>query len=324
MKHLFSLLFASIPLVGLAADAQLSAIDYLNKMGTALQTLNYHGTLVYIHDGVVESMQLIHKNDADGEFERLVHLSGEPREVIRDNDVVTCYLPDSQSVTVGERRFNNHLLVKLTNNLDKFAPNYSFGLNGTQRVAGKTARAITIDPKDPYRYGYRVWVDENNGLLLKSELLDAQGEVLEQMMFAQLQVVDEIPQELLKPGVSGDKFTWHGKKSKTAKVMNVDQGWQVAQLPSGFSVSGHFKQMMPNSEQPAEHMVVSDGLASVSIYIEPFNAESQAFVGASRMGAINVYGSVFEDFQITVIGEVPESTVEMIAQSIKYQPHEVK
>jgi len=315
-----SLLAVVVPITALAVDAQMSAIEYIGKMGQALQTLNYHGSLVYINDGRVESIRLIHKNDGHGESERLVHLSGEPREVIRKNDVVTCYLPDSQSVVVGQRRFNNHLFAKLTANLNQFAPNYSFVAAGNNRVAGKNTRIIEINPKDLYRYGYRLWIDEDSNLLLKSELVNSQGEVLEQMMFTQIEIVDDIPDAMLKPAVSGESFTWHGDDEKSESDLDVDRAWHVANLPSGFMVSARYKQQMPNSSQPAEHVIISDGLASVSIYIEPFNAESQSFVGASRTGAMNIYGSVRDDHQVTVVGEVPMSTVELIAQSIRYSP----
>ena len=320
MIRFASLLAVFVPISSWAIDAQLSAIDYIGKMGQALQTLNYHGSLVYINDGRVESMQLIHKNDGEGEFERLVHLSGEPREVIRKNDVVTCYLPDSQSVLVGQRRFNNHLFAKLTTNLEQFAPNYGFLTVGKSRVAGKNAHIIEINPKDPYRYGYRLWIEETSNLLLKSELVNAQGEVLEQMMFTQIEIVDHIPEAMLKPAISGDSFTWHGDDEKSKNSLDIDRSWQVANLPSGFVISARYKQQMPNSTQPAEHVVISDGLASVSVYIEPFNAESQSFVGASRMGAVNIFGSVHDDHQVTVVGEVPMPTVEMIAQSLHYSP----
>ncbi len=320
MLRFASLLAVFVPITALAVDAQLSAIDYIGKMGLALQTLNYHGSLVYINDGRVESLQLIHKNDGQSESERLVHLSGEPREVIRKNDVVTCYLPDSKSVVVGQRRFNNHLFAKLTVNLNQFAPNYSFVTGGSDRIAGKNARIIEINPKDPYRYGYRLWIDETSNLLLKSELVNSQGEVLEQMMFTQIEIVDDIPEAMLKPAVSGDSFTWHGDEDKSGKGLDVDRAWQVANLPSGFMISARFKQQMPNSSQPAEHVIISDGLASVSVYIEPFNAENKSFVGASRRGAVNIFGSVHENYQVTVVGDVPLPTVEMIAQSIRYSP----
>lgn len=309
-----------VPFTAWGADAQLNALDYIGKMGDALQTLNYQGSLVYINNGQVESLQLFHKNDGKQEFERLVHLSGEPREVIRKGDVVTCYLPDSRSVVVGQRRFNNHLFAKLTANLEQFAPNYSFITKGSDRVAGKDTQIIEINPKDPYRYGYRLWIDKASNLLLKSELVDGKGEVLEQMMFTQIDIVDHIPDAKLKPAISGESFTWHGDKDKSESPLDVDRSWQVANMPDGFMVSARYKQKMPNSDQPAEHVIISDGLASVSVYIEPFNAESKSFVGASRMGAMNIFGSVHEDHQVTVVGEVPLPTVEMIAQSIRYSP----
>lgn len=320
MLRFASFLAVFVPISAWAVDVQSEAVDYVNKMGQALQTLNYHGSLVYINDGRVESLQLIHKNDGKKETERLVHLSGEPREVIRDNDVVTCYLPDSQSVVVGQRRFNNHLFAKLTANLEQFAPNYSFVTSGSNRVAGKETRIIDINPKDPYRYGYRLWLDKATNLLLKSELINAEGEVLEQMMFTQIDIVDDIPEAMLKPAVSGESFTWHGEDDKSRNDTDVDRAWQVAKMPSGFMVSARYKQQMPNSAQPVEHVIISDGLASVSVYIEPFNAESQSFVGASRTGAVNIFGSVLDDYKVTVVGEVPMPTVEMIAQSIHYAP----
>lgn len=319
MIRVSSLFAVLLPVAAWAADAQLSAIDYVNKMGTALQTLNYHGTLVYINNGQVESLELIHKNDGKDEIERLVHLSGEPREVIRDNDVVTCYLPDSQSVVVGQRRFNNHLFAKLTTNLDQFAPNYSFLIAGSNRVAGRVSRIININPKDLYRYGYRLWIDENTYLLLRSELVDSQGSVLEQMMFTQINIVDQIPDAMLKPAITGESFTWHGANDKGATKISTNQTWRVGKMPNGFSVSARYKQTMPNSEHPAEHAIISDGLASISVYIEPFSSESKSFVGTSHMGAMNIFGLVQGDHRVTIVGEVPMTTIEMIAQSIRFQ-----
>ena len=142
------------------------------------------------------------------------------------------------------------------------------------------------------------------------------------MMFTQIEIVDHIPETMLKPAVSGESFTWHGDEDKSDKKLDVDKAWQVVNLPNGFVISARYIQQMPNSKQPAEHVVISDGLASVSVYIERFNAESQSFVGASRMGAVNIFGSVHEDHQVTVVGEVPMPTVEMIAQSIRYSPEQ--
>lgn len=294
------------------------AVEYLNKMGNALYSLNYYGTLIYSHDNQIETMQLIHKVDADGEHERLVHTSGAEREVVRKGDTVTCYLSDSQSVLVGKRRFNSHLLAKLRTDFTKFVDTYSFEADGKDRVAGRIARVILIKPKDSYRYGYRLWIDEDSHLLLKSELVDEKQQVLEQMMFANMDVVANIADEMLKPAINGESYTWHEDKAKDPAAVPVDEGWQVGHLPSGFSVTGHFMQNMPNSKDPVEHMVISDGLASISVYIENYNAKGKNFIGVSQMGAINIYGLLKDKYKITVVGEVPAATVRMVADSVRH------
>lgn len=289
-------------------------LDLLNKMSHALKSLNYHGKVVYMHEGHVESLQLFHKNDEKGERQRVVHLNG-TREVIRKGDTVTCYLPDSQSVVVGTRRFNNHLLAKLTKGIEKFADQYTFDIAGHGSVAGRDATIVSVVPNDVFRYGYRFWIDKDTKLLLRSELVGDDGQSLEQVAFVELEVVDNIPDKMLMPAVSGDSFTWHDGKDNS-KTEALPSSWHISKMPNGFKITGRSKQRMPNSSQPVDYMIVSDGLASVSVYIEQFNAESQGFIGASRMGAVNIFGSVLDDHHVTVVGEVPRKTVQMIAESV--------
>jgi len=93
--------------------------------------------------------------------------------------------------------------------------------------------------------------------------------------------------------------------------------WLFSKLPAGFKITAVSKHKMPNSEMPADHVVITDGLASISVYIESFGVQSQPFVGSSRMGAVNIYGVVVNDHQVTVVGEVPELTVRLIAESVQ-------
>lgn len=298
------------------------ALTYLSKMGSALKSLNYYGTLVYMHGGQVESLKLIHKKDDAGEFQRVVHLTGEAREVIRNNDVVTCYMPDSQSVLVGERRFNNHLLSKLTKNFEDFSGNYDFRVDGKGRVAGRATTIIAIQPKDNFRYGYRFWIDNDSSLLLKSDLIAVDGMVLEQLMFVEISVVDTIPDDMLKPAVNGESYTWHNGRDKTNQTPGQTENngaWQVVRMPEGFEVTDRSKHKMPDKNKPVDYLVVTDGLASISIYIEQFGVQNKGFVGASSMGAVNVYGSLLDKHHVTVVGEVPQQTVQMIAESISPQ-----
>ena len=291
-------------------------LSLLNKMSTALKSLNYHGKVVYMHDGQVETLKFIHKNDSGGELQRVVDVTGGgAREIIRKNDTITCYLPDSQSVFVGTRRFKNHLLAKFTAGFEKFADHYSFSQAGKGRVAGRDATIVAIAPKDVFRYGYRFWIDDKSYLLLKSDLIGDDGQALEVFAFTELEVVNNIPDKMLMPAVSGEKFTWHNEEENSgAEVKKAS--WDISRMPNGFTITDRASQHMANSNELVDYMIVSDGLASVSVYIEQFSAESQGFIGASRMGAVNIFGSVLDDHHVTVVGEVPRKTVQMIAESI--------
>lgn len=309
----FSIMLASAQV---GADSA-SALSYLKQMGLALQTLNYHGTIVYSHEGEVGSMQVIHQSGPGGEIERLVHLSGEPREIIRTNDVVTCYLPDSRSVLVANRNLNGHMLAKLSADYELFSNVYTFTVAGEGRIAGKRARLISVEPKDQYRYGYRLWLGVDAALLLKSELIGPRGNVLEQFMFAQVEIVDFIPDAMLKPAMSGESFAWYRDKSPDTGGAAIQLAhWGVSQLPVGFKLTEYTRQHMPNTDVSTDHLVISDGLAFISVYIEPIKPGSQPIVGPLRMGALNIHGALLGDFQVTVVGEVPPTTVKMIAESI--------
>jgi len=303
------------------ADQQaVSALTLLNKMGEAIKSSNYFGTLIYTHDGHVESLKIIHKMDEKGESQRIVHLTGAAREVIRKDDVVTCYMPDSQSVFVGERRFNNHLLARLSQNFKEFASQYDFKIDGTGRVAGRETTIVAIQPKDNYRYGYRFWIDNDSHLLLKSDLLDASNKVLEQLMFVDISVGTDITQDMLKPAIDGKSFTWHrGSDKPMEKSVGSNSGWQIKNLPIGFSVKDRSKQKMPNSDELVDYLFVSDGLATISVYIEKFGVDNKGYVGTSQMGAVSIYGSLLDDYHVTVVGEAPQGTVKMIADSISHQ-----
>lgn len=318
----FVALFATLIAASTAIAEQqaVSALKLLNKMGEAIQSSNYYGTLVYMHDGQVESLKLVHKNDADGEYQRIVHLTGAAREVIRKNDVVTCYMPDSQSVFVGERRLNNHLLARLSKNFQEFTNQYHFDIDGDGRVAGRETTIVAIRPKDDYRYGYRFWIDNDSNLLLKLDLMDSSKQVLEQLMFVEINVNSEIPEEMLKPAIDGKSFTWHKGNDETGNKANAKQaGWQINNLPYGFTIRDRSKQKMPDSDSLVDYLFVSDGLATISVYIEKFGVENKGYVGSSRVGAVSIYGSLMEDYHVTVVGEAPQSTVKMIAESISLQ-----
>lgn len=302
-----------------AFAADTSALELLQQMANSLQNLNYRGTVIYSNGHNMESLQVFHQSGPQGERERLVHLSGEPREVLRSNDVVTCYMPEVRSVMVGQQSFGATLINRINGNAEDYKAYYRFKLAGEDRVAGKAVRKIEILPNDKLRYGYRLWLAKDNAMLLKSELLGSNGKVLEQFMFAEIDIVKNIPEALLKPSINGESFTWHKVSAKQQdKHATVHTQWRLARLPKGFTVSESSHRSMPNSEKGADHIVVSDGLASISVYIEDFGVESQGVIGATNFGAVNIFGKLLgEHHQVTVVGDVPASTVKLVADAVQ-------
>jgi sigma-E factor negative regulatory protein RseB len=210
---------------GLAQAADQSALDILQRMQNATQNINYHGTLVFVQDGQVQSMRVVHRADEKGQFERLINLNGVAREVVRKDDVVVCYMPESKEVMVSRQKFKGNVLAQLAqNDFVQLQKNYQFTLESMDRVAGLEAQRILIKPKDNLRYGYRLWVSDKNAILLKSDLLNEKGEPLEQAMFADIAVVDRIPDDLMKPTSTGEGFTWYEREPDHAAsaLLNSD------------------------------------------------------------------------------------------------------
>ena len=317
MKRGLLLLCLYLPFGAALAGGDL--LKSLGRMQDALQTLNYYGTLVFMQGGDVQSMRLIHQATEDGEVERIVNLNGYAREVIRKDDLVTCYLPDSKSVTVSKRRSGKGgwLSKLVANDFAAMQAHYSFQMDGEDRVAGLLAQRVLIKPNDTFRYGYRLWVAEDSGLLLKSELLSETGEVLEQAMFAEVSIVDSVPEEMLIPTTKDDGFVWYeDDDSASVIVPETAQTWSVAEMPVGFRVESQSRHNLPDSTRLADHLLVSDGLASVSVYIEALDGEPAPFDGSFKRGAVNVFSTAWGDYQVVVVGEVPLATVEMMARSV--------
>lgn len=299
-----------------AADAARDARMWLDRMSRAAQELNYDGTFVYRNGTHVESMRIIHRADASGERERLVSLSGVAREVIRDDASVTCILPDNDAVLVDRSRQRPVIAPASFEASGRLMDHYKLSLKGRDRIAGRDTHVLSIAPRDGYRYGYRLWLDAEHALMLKSELRGPDGRTLEQLIYTSVSFPDSIPDALLEPGVSGEKFTWYKSEERTPAAPAQPEGWKVTWLPGGFELGDKGTDRMRKSRGPVRHLFYSDGLASVSVYIEEHDGGTDWLEGLSSMGAMNAYGVLVDGYQVTVVGEVPRTTVEEVARSV--------
>lgn len=298
-----------------AAEDNPTAQQLINNMTRATHELNYDGIFIYKRGRQMDSMRLIHKTGNNGETERLVSLTGHPREVIRNRNSVTCYFPDNKAVMVEKSQSYQLLSTQLPEPIEKVARYYRFSYVGPDRIAGRHARVVTIQPNDNYRYGYQLWIDNASHLLLKSELKNASGYPLEQIVFTKLDVLDAIPDELLEPSISGEGYTWYTNSMEIPADRPVYY-WKVKWMPEGFTMRNHQIQAIVTSDSPVDHFVYTDGMAMVSVFIEKLKSRAQFIPGPSKVGAVNAFARLANGYQVTAVGEVPQATVQKMAISV--------
>ncbi|WP_096527357.1 MucB/RseB C-terminal domain-containing protein [Candidatus Nitrosoglobus terrae] len=319
--------FSSVFLVALMisslaiANESDTALQLINGVEQASKSLNYKGVFVYLRDSQLEAVRIIHKADELGEYDRLISLNGMPQEIIRNNGLVTCVFPDNKTGSARGENFHdkNYFPKRWSTKLKVIGDHYQFSIGGMDRVAGRSAQRVIITPIDQYRYGYRLWVDSETGLLLKTTMIGKEGGTLEQIMFTSVLLREKIEDTDLLPTVAGKKTSCRQSKPLKVEASDYESKWEVDWVPEGFTLVAHGKHLLPNSQAPVEHFAYSDGLGSVSVFIEPIMEDHQSYLrGFSSMGAVNAYGIIQALHNLTIVGEVPHTTVERIGKSIHY------
>jgi len=315
--HAFSAALLTVASLAATADTQEDDVRiWLQRMVNAVHSLNYDGTFIFLHNAQLESMQIVHTVDNNGEKERLVSLNGVAREVFRDSASVTCIAPDIKSVSVGKRVSDRGFRAVLSVDLNQLSDYYDFHLLGEERVAGRQARVVAIIPLDAYRYGYRLYLDTEYALPLKTDMLDVSGVSISQLMFTQLQVHNS-SREIAEISLDGKEYyQWVQQKPMRTISGRQFSGWSFSDLPAGFDVTLHSKRSAGKQTEEIDHFVISDGLASLSVYIEA--DDDVGLRGSSTMGTVNAYGNAVSGYQVTAVGEVPGMTVERVAKSLRF------
>jgi sigma-E factor negative regulatory protein RseB len=301
------------------ANSQTEAMQWIQKMSQAMQQLSYKGRFVYLHDGQMESMSIVHVKDDHGKRERLVSLNGEAREILRDDKNFTCIWPSSKQVVVDQANQSNKISpLWVPEDVKRLSKFYQFKMMGKDRIADHDAVRISILPMDDFRYGMRVWLDQDTGLLVQSTVIDSKGDSVEQVMFTELSLLDDEAKATFSvlPKIDSSYALIRSHDAVEGNRAASDSHWQVKSIPDGFWLDSSFRKKMSDSPEYTQQMIFTDGMASVSIFIE--HADGQQLSGESSMGAVNAYGTLYNQYTITAIGEVPAITVRQMAESVVY------
>jgi sigma-E factor negative regulatory protein RseB len=309
-------LFVFALLSGQASAQQ--ARDWLERMNRAVEELNYRGTFVHVLDGTPETLHIVHRY-ADGQSgERILSLDGARREIVRQGARVQGIFPDRRLVLLETRRDVSPLATALPSDAAELTPHYAIELGSSERVADRAVQVLEIKPRDEFRYGYLLWLDQETAMPLKSHLVDDQGKVVEEILFTDIEFPADIPAEALEPTIDTAGFTM--QRAADAKPLDASIPWRAADVPGGFKLSIATESRIAGSDTPVGHLVYSDGLATVSVFIEDPETEAEVGEGFSTMGSTNVYSLTLRSGQkATAIGEVPRQTVRTIASSLVAQ-----
>jgi len=311
VNRFFVVLLLSIG-VAQAREPDLNGQQVLMKMNHAMEVLNYQGTVAFFKNGKLEPMKYVHAAENGVQQERLLSLNAPLREIIREAGKVSCWFKETQQTVVDHRPFERSFLVDLPRSLDEISAIYQFEMVGEEDVAMLSSYIVAIQPKDNARYSRKIWVEKQQFLPLKVVVYDSSGVLLEQVVFTDIEVKDRLPFVDVK-FLDAVNPAQHIHQLET---QSSDQAaFVVTRLPEGFREIFFARKPMHNAEQPVDHLLLSDGFTSVSIYMENKGAAMQP--GLQSVGAVNSFSRTINNYQLTVMGEVPADTVKFIAEGIK-------
>jgi len=287
----------------------------LERMNEAVRTLDYEGRFVVQSGEQLDAMYIVHRADNGAEKERVVALNGEPREFIRSDEAIACLVPGKdQHINIG-RRANGRSFSPLRGvSGAQLDATYRVELLEPARVAGREAHQVLIQPRDDLRFGYRLYVDKASNLPLRSVMLDDSQGIVSQMMFVELRVGQAITP--IERDISAMQMAQAEPVEDSSIERLAPPAWMFEDLPTGFQLNVHRRRSDNAADGPLEHFIFSDGLATVSVYVQP-GRHGGEFDGVSQRGAASAIGRSLGEHEVIVVGEVPIKTLQMFAQHIR-------
>lgn len=311
------------------SDDSRDAQSWLLRIQVAAKKVNYSGTFVYQQASQVRTSRITHILDGKNEIEKLEILDGKPREYIRNNDEIICYVPESKTLLVENKGAQDVFPAILASNGTDITVYYDVRRGESVRVAGYDSFALILEPKDNLRYGYRLWAEKSTGLLLRAQTMNENNVVVEQIAFTQLEI-GNINRNRVKPSFFNTNG-WHVEHSVMMPI--VTPGWSVRNVPPGFKLVRELKRVVSDvsaqdipantstsastSQRELMQLVFSDGLAAISVFIEPGSRSKTE--GSMQQGAMNITGKRQGDFWLTIVGEVPATAIKQVANSIEFK-----
>ncbi len=300
---LFPLLFAAQP--ARASDV----MEWLNKANQAARNLNFTGTYFYHHGDHVEVLRVSHRVDRSGEKHKVEVLDGAHREFIRINDQVYCHLADGKTVRIDKNAVQRFFPAVVPDDTIRLTRFYIPKLGGGERVAGRECQVVILEPRDEFRYTQMIWIDRESKLPLKTRTVDEYGALVSMFVFSEIEIGRQPDKAVFDVRMAGKRMETTGVARDSAS-----NAWQVTP-PPGFQPVMETMRPLPGKKSRVLHTIYSDGLSSLSVFIEPIVEGVSYLEGLSTESATNIYARRVNGHKVTALGEVPAAALLLTANS---------
>jgi sigma-E factor negative regulatory protein RseB len=310
--------------VGATFSAQANPISddplaWLQRAAASARTASYSGTFVHTNGERTSSFRISHMIVNGAEHERIEPLEGPPQEIVRRNDEMFCYFPDSKTVRLDRRVSARFFPSIFRAPPEVIAENYSPKLGKVQRVMGYECQWVRLEPKDALRFAQRLCSELTTGLVVRSLTVDAQNKVIEQYFFTDLKLGPQVARSDVKPSFSARLKQWVTDAKPREESKAVDTGWSVTNAPAGYRQVSEIRRTMPGRTQPVSQLVLTDGIASMSVFVEAAGSPARA-EAANVDGTTSFFVRPAGDHVITVLGEVPLAAAQQVGRSVARRP----
>ena len=299
-----------------ALAAPSDPLAWLQRAAQAARQVTYEGTYVHTNGERTSTVRISHVNANGEEHERIEPLDGTVHEIVRRNDEMFCRFPDAKTVRLDPRITTRFFPGILGASAEPLAASYDVSLGKTERVLGHECRWIRLDPRDGLRYAQRVCSEVGTGLVLRARTLGPDRQVIENYSFTDLRIGGQAARTDLKSIFRARNRQWLTGGRLRDDVTSSDTGWTVGRVPPGFHKVAELKRTLPGRTHPVSQLVYTDGLASLSVFVEPKGGTARAEEASSTDGTTTFFVRPMGEQVVTVLGEVPYATAEMVARSV--------
>jgi len=295
-------------------------LEWLQRAAQAARSASYSGTYAHSNGDRTSVIRITHVAVGKDEQERIEPLDGPPHEIVRHNDDMFCYFPDAKTVRLDRRVSARFFPAIFSAPASTVAANYVPSLGKTENVIGYDCQWIQLQPKDALRYPQSVCSEMNTGLVIRSKTFNAQRQVIEQYTFTDLRIGQAVPKNEVKSTFEARVKRWFTDTRPRDESKGVATGWAVNDPPAGFQKVTELHRTMPGRPAPVSQLVFSDGVASISVFVEANSAPPRTAEASSEDGTTTFFVHPMGDMLVSVLGEVPLATAQQVARSVARRP----